>query len=78
MSVARFVADEPADSGTDRDAETTCEGSQSETGESADECAAASAGISENFFRLADCSLSELSYFSAEPGTHRGAAADSE
>ena len=78
MSVARFVADESADSGTNRDAETTGEGSQSQTGETADECSAASAGISENFFRLADCSLSELSYFSAEPGTYRGTAADSQ
>ena len=77
MSVARFVADESADSGTNRDAETTGEGSQGKTGESADECATASAGISENFFSFADGSLSELSYFSAEPGTDRGTAADS-
>ena len=52
MPVARFIADESADSGTNRDAETTGEGSQGKTGESADECATASAGISENFFSL--------------------------
>ena len=78
MPVARFIADESADSGTNRDAETTGEGSQSQTGETADECTFASAGIPENFFRFTDSAFGELADFAAEPRTYRSTAADAE
>ena len=78
MPVARFIADESADSGTNRDAETTGEGSQSQTGETADECSAASAGIPENFLRFSNSAFSELADFTAEPRAYRSTAADAE
>ena len=78
VSVARLVANKSADSGTNRDAETTGEGSQSQTGETADECSAASAGIPENFFRFTNSAFGELADLTAEPRTYRSTAADAE
>ena len=55
--------------------ERGCCQSQSQTGETADECSAASAGIPENFFRFTNSAFGELANFAAEPRTYRSTAA---